>query len=108
MNVHFHCACNLRCFTKNSMAFVVRVVRQSLSHSYGEGCFLHVLFGHLSEIYIQCIICGLSFQLKRGDPVTEVEFDRSCVGCELRRIHRQADEVLRECIHVLTHLSLSG
>ena len=32
-------------------------------------------------------------QLMRGDPEIEVEFDRSCVGCELRRIHRQADEV---------------
>ena len=39
------------------------------------------------------MIRELSFQLKRGDPVTEVEFDRSCVGCELRRIHRQAEEV---------------
>ena len=25
--------------------------------------------------------------------MTEVEYDRSCVGCEMRRIHRQADEV---------------
>ena len=25
--------------------------------------------------------------------MTEVEYDRSCVGCETRRIHRQADEV---------------
>ena len=53
------------------------------------------------------IICGLSLQLKRGDPVTEEEFDRSCVGCELRRIHRQADEVLRKCIHMFTNVSFS-
>lgn len=33
------------------------------------------------------------YRLKRGDPVTEVEYDRSCVGCEMRRIHRQADEI---------------
>ena len=25
--------------------------------------------------------------------MTDVEYDRSCVGCEMRRIHRQADEV---------------
>ena len=25
--------------------------------------------------------------------MTEVEYDRSCVGCEMRRIHRKADEV---------------
>lgn len=33
------------------------------------------------------------YKLMRGDPEIDVEFDRSCVGCELRRIHRQADEV---------------
>ena len=25
--------------------------------------------------------------------MTDVEYDRSCVGCEMRRIHRQANEV---------------
>ncbi|CAH3130560.1 unnamed protein product [Pocillopora meandrina] len=33
------------------------------------------------------------YKLNRGDPVIEEEYDRSCVGCELRRIHRQADEI---------------
>ena len=49
---------------------------------------------YLSDLtHTYCRIC----QLNRGDPQTEVEFDRSCVGCELRRIHRQADEV---CMYV--------
>ena len=42
---------------------------------------------------VYVLIWIIILQLKRGDPVTEVEFDRSCIGCELRRIHRQADEV---------------
>lgn len=33
------------------------------------------------------------FQLLRGDPVIMNEFDRSSTGCQLKRIHRQADNV---------------
>ncbi|KAK2561244.1 Cilia- and flagella-associated protein 221 [Acropora cervicornis] len=39
------------------------------------------------------VLADQEYKLKRGDPQVEKEFDRSCVGCELRRIHRQAGEV---------------
>ncbi|XP_015750740.1 PREDICTED: cilia- and flagella-associated protein 221-like, partial [Acropora digitifera] len=39
------------------------------------------------------VLADQEYKLKRGDPQVEQEFDRSCVGCELRRIHRQAGEV---------------
>ncbi|PFX33812.1 Primary ciliary dyskinesia protein 1 [Stylophora pistillata] len=45
------------------------------------------------QIYDKRIDDEREYKLNRGDPVIEDEYDRSCVGCELRRIHRQADEV---------------
>ncbi|KAJ7384106.1 hypothetical protein OS493_023430 [Desmophyllum pertusum] len=56
----------------------------------GENPILDIAKKQISETRT---VSEREYKLKRGDPVTEVEFDRSCVGCELRRIHRQADEV---------------
>lgn len=51
-----------------------------------------LLFGSLRDYTLTFSVYNL-LKLNRGDPVIEEEYDRSCVGCELRRIHRQADEV---------------
>lgn len=38
-------------------------------------------------------------QMKRGDPIADVEYDRSCTNCTQQRIHRQANTVSRAMNH---------
>ncbi|XP_068715346.1 cilia- and flagella-associated protein 221-like isoform X1 [Montipora foliosa] len=45
------------------------------------------------QIFETRTLAEQEYKLKRGDPQIEQEFDRSSVGCDLRRIHRQAGEV---------------